>query len=540
MAEQKRSALTLIRLNEWFQWWVFPLKDHGQAREWVFTNMEVWAEIRRRVLTSELSKRAACREYEIHWGTLKKILEHVEPPGYQRSQPRAKPKIQPFLPIIHEILEADRKAPRKQRHSSKRIFDRLRNEHDYSGGYTIVKDAIREWKQTHKEVFLPLQHPPGEAQVDFGFADVILQGEQTKVALFVMTLPYSDALFIQAFPRECTESFQEGHKRAIEFFGAVPCRISYDNSKIAVAKFTGSRGRKVTREFQRLMSHYLFQAHFCLVRRPNEKGHVERLLDFARANYLVPVPQVKSLQELNQHLRQQCEQDLERQLRGKASTKGELLLEECCSMLNLPKEEFEARRLTGAGANSLSLVRFDSNSYSVPVKYAHRKITIGASVDEVCLSFEDQLIARHDRHWGREQYIFNPLHYLALLERKPGGFDYARPLADWQLPECFGTLRRRQERTPDGLGTREFIRVLRLLERCSIRELADSVDYALDIDITDADSIRVILEHRLEEPVPLFSLDGRPHLKSVHVEKTNVSTYDSLMECPALAEGGRS
>ena len=514
----------------------FPSKNHAQARDWVFTNMEVWTEIRRRVLTGELSKRAACREYEIHWGTLKKILEHAEPPGYRRSQPRPKPKIEPFLPIIHEILEADRKAPRKQRHTAKRIFDRLRTEHGFEGGETIVKDAVRAWKQTHKEVFIPLSHPPGEAQVDFGFADVVLNGLLTKVALFVMTLPYSDALFIQAFPRECTESFQEGHKRAIDFFGAVPSRISYDNSKIAVAKFTGSRDRKVTREFQRLMSHYLFQAHFCLVRRPNEKGHVERLLDFARANYLVPVPQVKSLQELNQHLLERCSQDLERQLRGKTATKGELLLEECVSMLCLPREEFVARRITQAGANSLSLVRFDSNSYSVPVKFAHRKITIVASVDEVRLSFEDQLIARHDRHWGREQYIFDPLHYLALLERKPGGFDYARPLADWQLPECFATLRRRQELTPGGLGTREFIRVLRLLERCSIGELADAVDYALDIDITDADSVRVILEHRREEPVPLFSLDGRPHLKSVHVDTTNVATYGELMECGSREE----
>jgi transposase len=504
--------------------------SRDQARERVFTSMEIWVEIRRRVLKGELGKRAACREYGIHWDTLRKILEHAEPPGYRRHEARSKPKIEPYLPIIHEILQADRQAPRKQRHTAKRIFDRLRTEHEYQGGYTIVKDAIRAWRQTHKEVFIPLTHPPGEAQVDFGFADVLLEGVLTKVALFVMTLPYSDALFIQAFPRECTESFQEGHKRAIDFFGAVPCRISYDNSKIAVAKFTGSRDRKVTREFQRLMSHYLFEAHFCLVRRPNEKGHVERLLDYARANYLVPVPQVNSLRQLNQQLHERCQQDLERRLRGKSRAKGELLLEECSAMLALPKEVFEARRLTQAGACSLSLVRFDSNSYSVPVKYAHRKITIMATVDEVCLSFEDHLIARHNRHWGREHYLFDPLHYLALLERKPGGFDYARPLADWQLPACFATLRRRMERAPDGLGTREFIRVLRLLEQASIRELAAAVDYALDIDITDADSIRVILEHRREELTPLFSLDGRPHLKSVHVETTNVSTYGTLME----------
>lgn len=500
----------------------------------MFTDMEIWAEIRRRVHNGELSKRAACREYDLHWKTLRKILEHVEPPGYRRSKPRSRPKIEPFLPIIHEILEADKKAPRKQRHSGKRIFDRLKAEHGYTGGYTIVKDAVRQWKQSRKEVFLPLAHPPGESQVDFGFAEVIVDNMPTQVALFVMTLPYSDALFIQAFPRECTESFLEGHKRAFDFFGAVPHRISYDNAKVAVAKITGTRDRKLTREFLRLKSHYLFQDHFCLVRRANEKGHVERLLDYARSNYLVPIPRVASLQDLNAQLLARCRQDLQRQLRGKSVTKQVLLLEERSSMLDVPKQEFDARRLTQAGANSLSLVRFDNNSYSVPVKYAHRAITIVATVDEVRLVFENQLIARHTRHWGREQFIFEPIHYLALLERKPGGFDHARPLADWQLPECFTTLRRRQEREPDGLGTREFIRVLRLLERASIPELADAVDYALDIDITDVDSIRVILEYRRESPVALFSLDGRPHLKAVHVDVTDPTAYQSLL----VGEGG--
>lgn len=496
----------------------------------MYTNMEVWAEIRRRVLTGELTKRGACREYKMHWDTLEKILEHVEPPGYRRSKPPAQRKIDPFLDRIHEILETDQQVSKKQRHTAKRIFVRLGKEFGYEGGYTAVKDVVRVWKQTRREVFLPLTHPPGEGQVDFGFADVYVGDELVQAALFVMTLPYSDALYMQAFPRECTESFQEGHKRAIEFFGAVPHRISYDNTKITITKFIDSRGRKLTHEFERLKSHYLFDSHFCLVRRPNEKGHVERLLDYARSNFMVPIPRVKSFEELNELLHQRCSEDLERTLRGKPKCKGELLTEECGSMLCLPKEPFEARRTTEAGANSLSLVRFDDNSYSVPVKYAHRKIAITATVDKVRLSFEDQLLATHTRHWGRQQYIFDPVHYLALLERKPGGFDYARPLADWNLPQCFDTLRRRLERTPNGLGTREYIRVLRLLERSSVRELADAVDYALDIDITDADSVRVILEHRREEPVPLFSLDGRPHLKSVHVEQTDVANYGALME----------
>ena len=509
----------------------FPIrKATNTARERVYTDMEIWTEVRRRVLTKELSKRAACKEYSIHWDTLTRILEHVEPPGYQQAQPRPKPKIGPFLPIIHKILEDDRQAPRKQRHTAKRIFDRLVAEHQFDGGYTIVKDAVRAWRQQSKEVFRPLSHPMGEAQVDFGFAQVDLDGIREKVALLVLTLPYSDALFIAALPRECTESFQEGHRRAFEFFGGVPRRISYDNSKIAVAKILGSRERKITSEFLRLESHYLFEHHFCLVRRPNEKGHVEHLLDFARNNYLVPVPKVDSLAELNEPLVQRCRADLDRQLRGKSGTKAELLVEESSRLLPLPKQAFDARRVTPAIANSLSLVRFDTNSYSVPTKYAYREITVVATVDEVRLVFDDRLVARHPRHWGREQYIFNPVHYLALLEKKPGGLDYARPLEDWNLPKCFDIMRRRLEREdPDGLGTREFIRVLRLLEHATVEQLAGAVEYALDIGILDADSIWVILEHRREAPVALFSLEGRPHLKTVHVESTDVAAYQSLL-----------
>jgi hypothetical protein len=265
------------------------------------------------------------------------------------------------------------------------------------------------------------------------------------------------------------------------------------------------------------------------VRRANEKGHVERLLDFARANFLVPVPKVESLAALNEELAERCQQDLQRQLRGKSGTKAQLLVEERASMLPLPKQAFDARRVDQVAANSLSLVQFDTNRYSVPVKYAYRKITVIATVDEVRLAFEDRLIARHRRHWGRERYIFDPVHYLALLEKKPGGFDHARPLENWDLPECFTTLRRRMEHEPHGLGTREFIRTLRLLESATLRQLTDAVEYALDVGIADVDSIRVILEHRREAPAALFSLAGRPHLKTVHIEVTDVAAYQTLL-----------
>ncbi|HWL07372.1 MAG TPA: IS21 family transposase [Planctomicrobium sp.] len=244
---------------------------------------------------------SALRHYGIHWQTLEKMLSHSEPPGYRRSPSRTS-KLDRFVPVIEQILKEDKSSHRKQRHTAKKIFERLRDEHGYTGGQTLVAMAVRDLKPKSREVFLPLSHPPGEAQVDFGFADVHLNGQLTKVALFVMTLPYSDAIFIQAFPRECTESFHAGHVRAFAFFGGVPTRIRYDNSKIVVSKILSQRERKLTTEFLRLKSHFLFDDHFCLVRRPNEKGHVERLVDDARKTFLVPVPQVRLLEELNTQL----------------------------------------------------------------------------------------------------------------------------------------------------------------------------------------------------------------------------------------------
>ena len=199
--------------------------------------MEKWCEIRQRVLRDGVSIRQIQRETGLHFETVKKVLAHSIPPEFQ-TPTREKPKIGPYLERIAGILQADRERPRKQRHTAKRIFQRLREE-GYSGGYTQVKEAVREFKQSSGEVFVPLVHEPGEAQVDFGFALVKLAGQLIKVAFFAMALPYSDALFIVAYPRECTETFQDGHVRAFRFFEGVPTRIRYDNARTSVVRITG-------------------------------------------------------------------------------------------------------------------------------------------------------------------------------------------------------------------------------------------------------------------------------------------------------------
>ena len=498
--------------------------------------MDWWTKIRLEVLRGETSKREILRRKGIHWETLKKILEYSEPPGYRMETPRPKPKIGPFLEQIDQIIKEDKHLPKKQRHTAKRIYERIK-EMGYQGKYTQVKEAVREIKRLNKEVFMPLDHQAGEAQVDFGYALAKVSGTLRKVAFFVMVLPYSDVFFVMAFDRECTESYWEGHARAFEFFGGVPQRISYDNSRVLVSTIIGPHKRKLTDGFLKLQSHYLFREHFCRVRRPNEKGVVEGVVKFTRLNFFVPVPQVADLEELNAKLIELCREDMKRRLRGKSGTKAELLKEDQAVFLDLPPVPFDACRKQPTRASSLSLVRFDDNDYSVPVDYAHHEILIKGYVDRVVLCHKEKVVAEHKRSWGKEGVFFNYLHYLPLLERKPGSLDYARPLVDLRLPECFEVLRRRLvvEEEKEGEGTREFIRVLRLLEDYPMAKLKEAVEKGLKIRGHSRDVIAQFLIPLFSWEQTTFILANRQHLRLVKVAGPDITAYRAL-----LSEGGVS
>jgi transposase len=497
----------------------------------MYTDMEWWTKIRLEVLRGESSKREILRREGIHWKTLTKILKHPEPPGYRMKRSRPKPKIGAYLEQIAQIIESDKSLPKKQRHTAKRIYERI-GESGYQGGYTQAREAVRDIKRRKKEVFMPLVHNPGEAQVDFGYALAKIAGFLRKVVFFVMALPHSDAFFGMAFERECTESCWEGHRRAFEFFGGVPCRISYDNSRVMVSKIIGSRERKLTDGFLQLQSHYLFREHFCRVARPNEKGVVEGVVKFARLNFFVPVPQAGDLDELNKKLALMCKDDMGRRLRGKSGTKAELIVEDRQVFLPLPPSPFDACRKQPTRANSLSLVRFDDNDYSVPVAYAHHEILIKGYVNRVVLCHGPRVVAEHKRSWGKEGVFFNYRHYLALLERKPGSLDYARPLSGFDFPECFNLLRRRliAEQPKEGAGIREFIKVLRLLEDYPMGRVIRAVEKGLGMRALCRDAI---VQFIVPRPHTTFMLDGREHLFRVKVGVPDVSAYQVL-----LPEGG--
>ena len=277
------------------------------------------------------------------------MLAFSVPPGYRRSGPPARPKLDPFVGIIERILEEDKGRPAKQQHTSKRIFERLRDEHGYDGGISIVRAYVHEHRQRLREMFVPLRHDPGHAQVDFGEALAVIAGDKRKIHFFAMDLPHSDACLVQAYPAETSEAFCNGHNVSFEFFGGVPRSILYDNSKLAVARILGDGTRQRTKVFSELQSHYLFADRFGRPGKGNDKGKVEGLVGYARRNFMVPIPHAASFAAFNAYLRECCRRRFNDRLRGHDETIGERLVRDrgpCCRCHLLPTRPAK-RRLHG-------------------------------------------------------------------------------------------------------------------------------------------------------------------------------------------------
>src|SRR3974390_2963756 len=220
--------------------------------------VEIDGRVRRAVRVEGKSQRAVAREFGLSRETVRKMLQYAVRPAYQRQQPIRRPKRGAWLGVIDAILNDDKQRPAKQRHTSKRIVERLKEEHQFTGGYTIVKDYVRPGTLRGQEMFVPLGHPAGEAQADFGEAMVVIAGVEQKAHYLAMALPHSGDCFVAAFRAETTEAFLEGHVRAFAYFGGVPTRILYDNTRIAVAKILGGEERQRTRAFSELERYYLF------------------------------------------------------------------------------------------------------------------------------------------------------------------------------------------------------------------------------------------------------------------------------------------
>ena len=490
--------------------------------------MELYRKVRL-ACADGMSKRAAARHFNISRDTVDKAMAFSVPPGYRRTAPIKRPKLDGFTEIIDAWLEGDKVVHRKQRHTAKRIFDRLRDEHGFTGGYTIIKDYVRERGRRGQEMFVPLAHPPGHAQADFGEAVVFIDGVELKAHFFVMDLPHSDACFVRAYPAATAEAWMDGHVHAFAFFGGVPQSVLYDNDRCLVSKILPDGMRKRATLFSALQSHYLLRDRYGRPGKGNDKGSVEGLVGYSRRNFMVPIPRFASWDEFNAYLAAQCRKRQNDILRGHKETIGERFKRDLDAMRPLPAAPFEACAQANGKVNSQSLVRYDTNDYSVPVAYGHQDVWIRGYVDRVVIGCGGNVIARHARCYDREDMVFDPVHYLPLIERKINALDQAAPLAEWDLPEEFQTLRRLMEARMLKMGRREYVQVLRLLETFGMEDLHAAVKKALKLGAVGFDAVKHLVLCHVEKRPPKLDLDVYPYLPRANVETTSAASYMDLM-----------
>lgn len=498
--------------------------------------VEDYEAIRRAYFVEKLSIRAIHRMLGYDRETVRKAIIQAAPMPYTLTQPRAAPVIGPYKQRIHELLKESKKQKRKQRYTAHRIFEILRGE-GYAGSEGAVHNYVsrERRKEEYKEKYIPLEFDPGQdAQVDWGEAEVILAGERMTVQFFTLRLNYSKARFVMAFPFQKQEAFFEGHNQAFRFFGGIPRRLTYDNLKTAVYKILAGRNRQEQESFKKFRSYYLFESNYCNPAQGHEKGGVENDVGYVQRNFMTPLLVVNNYEELNAHLWKACQENLHRRVRGQLASVAEVLADERSQFLPLPKELFPACVSYPVKPNGYSQVDLDTNRYSVPTEHGNDQLVLRAYPFRVEILFANEVIATHRRCFDHEQDILNPLHYLTLLERRPGAFEHAKPLRYWRKhwpKEYDHLLEALRTRSPDGRGVKEFIAVLKLHREHPADQVEQAVQAALELGAASLDGVLLCLR-QLQQAQPQFSMLEGEHFASLAAfgnQPVNLQQYDRLV-----------
>ena len=495
-------------------------------------------EIRRAYHVEEKKIREISRELGYARQTVRKAIAEADGKKEAKKRERKAPVLGPYKERIAELYTESERQPRKQRYTAKTIY-KMVNQEGYAGSLSTVGHYLAELRKEKRrpKVYLPLEFDLGtDAQVDWGEAVVVMNDEQVKVQLFVMRLSYSRRTFMMAFPTQKQESFFEGHVEAFKHFGGVPHRISYDNLKTAVQEVLRGKKRKEQRQFIVFRSHYLYESHFCTPGAGNEKGGVEHGVGYVRRNYMTPLLKVSSYQELNERLRQSCLEDDERQVTGQATTIKAAWAEERPHLRPLPNDQIDYSRNLTVVLNPYSQVVVETNRYSVPTDKGVKKLTVKLYPFrvEIYRPGEKEPLAVHPRSYGHQKDIFDPLHYLPLLEKRPGALGHAKPIREWrkEWPAVYERLLSRlQVHYPEGEGGREFIRILRLHQTHPADLIEVAVEQSLEFNCAHADGVELCLR-QLQQPDPVTSeldLSDHPKLSAVGRQRVNLGQYDTFL-----------
>jgi len=493
--------------------------------------------IRKAYHVEGLSIREISRRYGYGRRLIRKTLERPIPEKYQSSQPRTANVLGQYRQRILELLQESDKLPRKQRYTAHKIYEMLVKE-GYIGCEGTVHNYVCQTKKKLKagKAYLPLEFDVGQdAQVDWGEAVVIIGGNQVKVQFFVMRLNYCRVRFVRAYPFQKQEAFLDGHEAGFHFLGGIPHRMTYDNLKTAVFRILEGHNRQEQEAFKAFRSYYLFDSHYCNPAQGHEKGGVENDVGYAQRNFFSPIPNVANYEELNQLLLERCKNDIHRHVRGQDMPVAELWELEKAHLLPMPKKDYPACETRPVKANTYSQVVFEMNRYSVPHIYAEKQLVLRAFPFKIEVLSLEHVIASHRRCFGREQDILDPLHYLSLLEQRPGAFEHALPIRQWRKrwPAAYDQLLQGLlESKPDGRGVREFISILKLHQTCPSEVVEKAIEAAVHTAMMGLDGVmyhiqRLSSSSHSTNPLDLSCI---PQLADIGCQPVNLQLYNQLLE----------
>ena len=482
-----------------------------------------------------VSIRQIARTYHHSKRKIRQVLKESEPRPYTRQKKPPAPKLGPFQPLIRQILADDEPAPRKQRHTAAKIYRRLRDEHGYVGGYDQVRRYVKRRRKKSRETFIPLDHPPGRRlESDFGHIYVDFPEGRRQVPVLLSTWSVSGRPFAVGMPTERTEAILAGMVEAFEFFGCVPWEVWWDNPRtVAKAIFQG-RQRQVNERYGALASHYRFDPLFCMVARGNEKPYVENSVYDLQRDWATPVPKVQDLDELNQYLRQCCLRKLDHTKAGQTETVGNRFAREKAEALPLPARAFDACVTEEAKVDKYQTVRYDTNRYTVPRRWAFEKVTVKAYIHRIDVVAQGTVVASHRRSYERGQLIVQEQHYLAVLGRRPAALDHSAVFRQWKLPAVFTSLREDFEARygPSG-GARQYIRVLQLLAEHPVPRVQQAIERCRRKAPLHADLIiqttQRLAEGQRSANEPGEALPPIPKVCQVQVPQPDLNRFDQLL-----------
>lgn len=441
--------------------------------------------------------------------TVRRVINQ-EYTSYSPRTNQPLPVLDQYTEIIDSWLKEDKEQPKKQRHTARRIYNRLRKESGYQGSETSVRRYVRHAKArlgvSEQKAFIPgLPDPGKEAEVDWGNFTAIIAETPTKCKLFCIRPKYSAKFFVRAYYGERQQALFDGHIWGFSFFDGVFRRLIYDNMTPAVQKVLKGKNRVEQESFTRFRSYYTFEAVFCNPGEAHEKGGVESLVGYARRNFLVPVPKVESLEELNEHLLQECIAHNKHVVSGRENTVDKLFEEEKQHLLSLPELPYSNIIVSSGNVDHYSTVIVDKNRYSVPASFAGLKVKVQLKVDRVSIYYENQEIAEHVRAHGISKWILNPDHYLDLLHKRPRAFGTARPIKQWRShwPESHEHLLcRLKEAQGTTKGTKEFIEVLMLYREYEPETVEKAIAKALAAGVSSGEAIKHLISSFETEQAP--------------------------------------